>query len=294
MYLTLSSYHRCLKNNTGYCSSVILSYGVLFFTIYSITIAITIMMNFYFKLFHAVSPEEEKVRESTEALKEEFQNLQIKVMETLESKDVKFKGLARTIKTFPGRVNLHIFKNLKKISGEEYDCDDIFQILNEKIVWTFLDFSLLEHIIRKHAVGLSAHMKEYSKKVENFRKRTTVFQLVRVWDRIDEPAEYHECQKLIARYNKDPDNCTLEDLEVIRRRSCLLLKNTPLSQAALVLFRLKPGSITIIWIVRTELVQQFKEAFAQCIREGTYFKENNIISTELDGEIFMSMERVWV
>ena len=36
----------------------------------------------------------------------------------------------------------------------------------------------------------------------------------------------------------------------------------------------------------------FKSAFAQCIAEGVYFKENDIVSLELDGDIFKSMESV--
>ncbi len=107
------------------------------------------------------------------------------------------------------------------------------------------------------------------------------------------PEEYEKCKTMIVDLHIDPDERTLEKLEVLRKRSChKLLKGIPLSESALVLFRLKFGSIILTWIVRIDMVQNIREALKQCVISGEYFKENDIISLELDGEPFMPMERV--
>ena len=161
------------------------------------------------------------------------------------------------------------------------------------MVWSFLDFYLLERIFRKYASDdLKKRMENYSHQVADFRTRTTVYSLINVWPEPNMPDQIEECKIMLVTHNLDPTTCTLENLETIRTRFCKLTKGIPLSETALVLYHLRIGCVIAIWIVRTDLVQTFKEAFTHCVQEGTFFKENYIINLELEGDIFMTMERV--
>lgn len=227
-----------------------------------------------------------------EELQKDFEDIQQQIMDILDEKGVKFKKFKRAISSFPNHVQMNSFTSLKTVSGE-VEIDDIFSNWNTNVVWSFLDFSLLEHIVKRFGSDdLKASTREYSRKLSEFQRRTTVVKLMEIWPDQNQPDEYENCKKMILDLHLDPDVCTLKKLEDLRRRSCKLLKGILLSEAALVLFKLKYGSLTLIWIVCTGVVQNFKEALHQCVQEGTYFKENDIITLELDGEIFMSMERV--
>ena len=235
---------------------------------------------------------DEEVKLKIKELQNEFENLQIEVKDILEEKGITFKHLKCIVSSFPCGVQLNIFKSLKKVS-EDVDIDDVFSRLNVDMAWSFLDFKLLEHIVSRYASNdLEKRMESYSHQVADFRTRTTVYSLIKVWPDPNMPDQSEECKTMLVRHNLDPATCTLERLETIRTRFCKLTKGTPLSETALVLYRLRIGCVIAIWIVRTDLVQTFKEAFTHCVQEGTFFKENYIINLELEGDIFMTMERV--
>ena len=98
--------------------------------------------------------------------------------------------------------------------------------------------------------------------------------------------------------SRNYSSSTVRYIEKLRNHThkLLLLKETPLSEGALVLHSVKYGRIIIIitWMVHINLVPKLKIAFVQCVLEGVYFNENSIITLELDGEVYMSVERVSV
>ena len=219
-------------------------------------------------------------------------------MEQLDKKKVKLKGIKRAVSSYGPDVQLRSVTSFKKVSGSEVDIEDIFSIWNTDMMWSFLDFRLLERLVEQFGnVGMKRSMREYSIKMESFRQRTTVFRLMSAWE-MDRPyppedSVYEKCEKMIADLGIEAKKCTLAYLEELRMVTCrTLLKGIPLSEAALALFELRPGSIRVTWIVWAEVVQTIRRALTQCVNDGEYFKENNIISIRLDGEHFMSMERV--
>lgn len=217
-------------------------------------------------------------------------------MEELDRRGVKFKQFKRAVCSFALNVQLNSFTSFKKVSGS-VEIEDVFNIWNKDMMWSFLDFNLLERIVKQYGTcEIKTTMKKYANWVEDFRQRTTVSRVMDLWSELwgkpNQPEEYEKCKQMIVDLNIKAAECTLEKLERLRKRSCQLLKGIPLSEAALVLFELKPGSLHLTWLVWTDVVQDFKKALIQCVNDGEYFKENNIIILELDGEHFMPMERV--
>ena len=216
-------------------------------------------------------------------------------MRILSDNKVSFTDIRRVISSLPRyiqRNSLNNLKSLKTVSGG-VTVEDIFSVLNENFAWSFLDYYLLERIVQKYGTEeLKKTMVEYSNELSNFRRKTTVSKLMSLWYDPNLPPKYEECKEIVLRKKWDPDHFTLDKLEKLRYRTHQLLKEIPLSEAALVLYQAKYGSIVITWIVHIDLVPKFKVAFDQCVLEGVYFKENSIITVELDGEVYMSMERV--
>ena len=229
-----------------------------------------------------------------EELEDDFESIQRSVMEILEEKGIGIKKLKRTICSLPAHVQMNSFKSFERISANCDEIERIVSIWNRDVVWSFLDFALLGKIVKEYGTNeMKISMKQYSVKVADFRKRTLISRLMEIWTEPNKPSEYGECKTLILNLDVRADECTLERLEVLRNNSReKLLKGIPLSEAALVLFLLERGCISVTWIVPINLVQKIREALVQCIADGEYFKENSIISVELDGESFMPLERL--
>lgn len=207
------------------------------------------------------------------------------MLSIFEENGVNVKIFKRAIKTYPGQIQLSI-DSLRTVSGSIEDIGDIFSMWNQTFVWSFLDITLLEHIVKRHGTAsLQDAMRQYSFKLKDFRQRTTVSTLVKVWSYPDIPkdAKYEKCKNFILTLRENAKECTLEKLELLRKRTC---KGLVLSEAALVLFALNPGSITIIWLLPVSLVEHCKEALRKRIFSKKFYKENKITRLELDGDIF--------
>ena len=239
-----------------------------------------------------IVPHEHSVKAKVKELQSKFGHIQEAMMKVLTDKKIKFKEFRRAVCSFPGNKQLNAMKSLKMIS-DEMDVDYIFSILNCNFAWSFLDYYLLEGIVERFGSDREKQsMEEYSKEISIFRRRTTVYELIDAWDEPSLPEKYEECSKIIQNLEWDPKTHTLEQLDRLRKHTHRLLKEIPLSEVALVLINIKCGCVVLTWLVSSDLVPHFKSAFAQCIAEGVYFKENDIISLELDGDIFKSMESV--
>ena len=213
-----------------------------------------------------------------------FENIQSDMLNLLEEKGIGYKKFKRAVKTYPGRVQVEYLQETK-------DLDDIFGLWNENFVWSFLDVTLLKHLVNRFGSDeLKDTMRQYTKQLTEFRKRTTVYNLIKVWPSIKPPHNYDKCEEVVATLRENPEICTLEKLDALRKHACDKLKGYDLSEAALVLFRVGSGNIT--WIAHKNIVPRFKEEFNECIATGEFFNENSISKVKLDGRVFMPKEGV--
>lgn len=215
------------------------------------------------------------------------------MLQVLKAKGVTIESFTQTVTSFPGHMQLSTCKSLKTEVEAVDDVEEIWGFLNKNLVLNFLDFYMLERIMSEFGSDLERQsVYQYSKKLSDFRRRATISKLLHIWNDIDPELKSNECGKLMVHLDWDPDKFTLAGLEKFRKRTYKLLNDIPHSKIALVLCYVKYGSVILAWIVNDDLVSQFKTAFAQCERDGAYFKKNAVIGLELDGQEFKSMERV--
>ena len=175
------------------------------------------------------------------------------------------------------------------------DIYDFFDRISDCL--NFLDYGLLDILIHKFgSEDLRTKMKSYASSLDRFRNTTKVTPFVQSLQRRNlhpnRPKD-ETFKELIEILDEDPNNCTLEHLNVMRTIHYDKLRELSLSQVALmVLNRVQLSCVKITWLLLSEQVDTFKQMFELCIEEGTFFDENNIIHLELDGRIFMSMEKV--
>ncbi len=178
-----------------------------------------------------------------------------------------------------------IESNVDKIVKTD-DTELIFSYL--KLYWSFLNYSLLEHIIDKFgSVQLKDDMTKYVNDLVVFRATTTVAQFVEVWQKIcirrTRPPHFSE---LAVSITLNPSECTLEDLENVRKDFC---RELLLSDFALVLVDVQPGSVFVVWYVPSSIVPQLSRALRDY--KGNLFCIHCISALKLDDQFF---DDLWV
>ena len=129
--------------------------------------------------------------------------------------------------------------------------ESIFLHLNFYL--SFIDFSLLEHIIEHFGSdSLKQRMAQYSSDMRQFRMTTTISEVIPHL-----PQKSHSLQsysKLEVKASIDCKTSTLEVLDQYRKR---FASEFLLSQFALFLSDIKESSLIVIWLVPSALVQSF-------------------------------------
>ena len=183
------------------------------------------------------------MEEEIKKLQKTFEELQSNTLEFFEDEGIRYKQLKRAVSTYPSQVQLRGFETLKTTPGE--DLKDIFKLWKREFVWSFLDITLLEHIVEKFGSdNLVATMQQYSHQLQDFRKRTTVYRLVKAWPDLMRPLQQtqdHEARQTVRTLNENASKCTLEKLDMLRKRFNITLKKYSLSEVALMLFEVDFG-----------------------------------------------------
>ena len=222
-----------------------------------------------------------------EALHDRFHALIKDVKESLGLEKVH-----ETLLTLPPRLNfiyskIIVEEDLKGCKSHE----DLFLRLNS--YWNFIDSELLERIVKKHGSDkLKSEMRKYVNDVKEFRKRTSVHQLVEGWEgSAYKPFEKETYKRYIARLGRDPKTCTLEELEILRKISANSICDQPLSTAALILHEVTICCVTIVWLVAREDVSILFDGLSELIRSD-FVARHGIEFLSLDGHILFPVEEV--
>ena len=164
-----------------------------------------------------------------------------------------------------------IFKQAESI-------EDIFLHLNFYL--SFLDFSLLEHIIKHFgSPGLQQKMNRYSRDIELFRTETPVADIIpHLSGRPEPPPQF---VRLKMKLNLDPRTCTLEDLEQHRKK---FGSEFSLSKFAFFLMELGEGSLVQICLIPSDIVPTLKDRIQQ--KSVTFFLELDILKLSVNKECF--------
>ena len=137
------------------------------------------------------------------------------------------------------------------------DVNSLFSHLN--IYWTYLEYSLLSHIIQSHSSTLSAElkgeMKRYEEDIEVFKQNTTVEQLLQAGIgcvRREPPPNF---TRIITKLKGKPSDYTLDKIDQFRRMVCMAFN---LPTFILMLQSVDEGSLCIKWHIQSSEVHFFE------------------------------------
>ena len=143
---------------------------------------------------------------------------------------------------------------------------------------SFIDFSLLEHIIEHFgSCNLQQRMKQYSKDMEMFRTETPVADVIPYLSGRPEPPPHFA--RLKMKLNFDPKTCTLEDLEQHRKK---FGSEFSLSKFALFLRELGEGSLVEVYLIPWDIVPSLKDLVQK--KSATFFHELNVLDLYVNEE----------
>ena len=184
-----------------------------------------------------------------------------------------------------------IVTRIEKQAPEKLDVKKFFRKLN-KYCWNFFEYHLLEYLIKcRCSDGLKAEMRCYSTDMQAFQKNTTISdfiehgQKIHLIDMPDDPdtelniTEYF--RKVATKHCINPDTFTLYRLEKFRFRLCNLKLN--LSECALRVYHIRPGSIIIEWLVTEEFIKEIT-AFLSDEIGFDFLWMNNVESITINGK----------
>ena len=181
-----------------------------------------------------------------------------------------------------------IRKHIKCDSVTMETFSDFFDRLCE--MWGFLDYELLRYMIMMFGQDdLIKRLKDYEEKMEDFCAKTTIYELIENWDpryaEKDIPKEFKLC---VTELSWDPKNKKVKDLKDIQQKIKHALPQE-LGMAAFCVYHLKPGSVTVLWLVwRDCLPQVIAKLQAHLRAQPGFVTDNQISFLSIDGVILYS------
>ena len=157
--------------------------------------------------------------------------------------------------------------------------EEIFMHLN--LYWTFIDYSLLDYIVDRFcSADLKKDMQEYKSELGEFRRVTTISQVIGSWPgKVEPPPSF---TKFTSTLDRDASTFTLEELEELRMKIC---NEFSLSKFILMFRGVVEGSLIITWFVPSDIVATLRNAvLTKAKSKSPFFQENKIVSISIGGE----------
>ena len=220
-----------------------------------------------------------------ENFEDRFHNLRRKVVSELIFTGVKTFAIIDSLTSLPLKLKIEYEKDIKVLLDKDGIKDNdkegvhvqaLFFHLNP--LFSFIDYELLEYIIKKFgSTLLKRDMETYCSDIQTFMKVTTIKQLINYLPGQTEiPPKFSLIE---AKIGRNASECTLEQLNTIRRRYCGEVK---LSEIVLHLVAVVASNSFIIrWLVPLALVSDIMK-FTRNIEES-FFQEYQITFLTLDG-----------
>ena len=159
------------------------------------------------------------------------------------------------LKALKGEKGIQIFlaENMEQLSKASSN-QVVFGILN--MYWTYFQYHLLEHIMKQFSLTkLQEQMKAYKQELEIFKEETSLGVFGRAQDNCFDSEIPDAFIKLVSHHDIS-QNSPLKEVEKIRLE---LKKEYSLEDCALMFFKMKWGSIIIVWLVPKTTVKHITE-----------------------------------
>lgn len=189
------------------------------------------------------------IKEKVEDLTDKFFSLIKHTKSQLDLKKEKIDDVHDTLVYLPQDLSAIYSPLLEKDYHALEKCNshrDFFSKLRD--CWNFIDFDLLERIIKVHGdASLKSEMKCYLKELRQFCESTTVYDLIKTWKpklplNISEELE----EFIVVLRKENPKTCTIQMLDNLRHETCTAIR---LSKTAMILYRIAGGSVKVVWLV---------------------------------------------
>ena len=157
---------------------------------------------------------------------------------------------------------------------------DVWRKLSD--YWDFLNYTLLEHVIKKFGNGnLVAAMRAYKKKLEIFRRKTRLCDFAELYKDIKKGLAQKEMlmKFVVVKLDKDWQDCSLQDME--DWKECLT--HTLLLESFITILRdISSGSVSITWAIPAMFTTSLVEKL-ETLDMTDFCRHHKIMSLTFDG-----------
>ncbi len=192
---------------------------------------------------------------------------------------VTVRDFHQTLTIMPSSIkneNKHFIKSNYSLFKKAESIEDIFLDLN--LYLSYIDFSLLEHIIEQFGSdSLKQNMSNYAKDMRKFKTNTPISEALDHLPRNQDPSVGYS--RLTVKFKFDAHTTTLEDLDTYRKR---FASEFLLSQLALFLSGLQEGSLLVTWLVPAAVGEMISDQVQK--KSYSFFLSNSILKLSLEGE----------
>lgn len=208
-----------------------------------------------------------ETKKAIDQLEKNFDDLVLHAQDDMIFNKVDVRHLRHSITRLPGDLkdeHEQFLKEEKEEIRKAEKVEDVF--FTAEGYWDFLNYSLLQHLIDRHATDkIKDEMEEHDDRIKVFRKETFLCTFSKAYKRKPKQVD-HKFREMVTEHDMDWSVATLEVVEQFRNCVCseLSLRKFCLQLAAVTL-----GSVVITWLVSASLVAYIEKAIkfnSQCLR----------------------------
>ncbi len=218
-----------------------------------------------------------------------FIDLQTEALEEISDSKISVRKFRHKLMTLPSTIkNEHkdFVMSHHSLFVKAESIEDIF--LHLDFYLSFIDFSLLEHIIKQFGSEcLREDMSRYAQDMRDFKARTTISDALeylpkpRLSSQRNPPESF---SFLTVKFDVDINVTTLGKLEEYRKNYADELL---LSHFVFFLFEVRESSLLVTWLVPTALETTINENVLKMV---SFFVSNNVLELSLNGKYLYQSE----
>lgn len=182
-------------------------------------------------------------------LEEYFSDLSDRTFDIIQQKNISVETFKVRLSNLPVR-NKQQHRDFLSALFSKMDDSTLGNIWGKlNLYWNFLNFSLLDNLVKKFGdKNLIADFANFKKQLRRFRCKTRLcdFNL----KEINESLSKEDLELVVFKLGKHWDECTLQDLENSRER---IAQKLFIPSYECLLIDAKPGSISITWAIPTTI-----------------------------------------
>lgn len=198
-----------------------------------------------------------EIKTKLQQLQRKFSEIQGRIEDELILNKKSMSSISRSLRALPSQLMKQHYDYVKSITQGKIRFENVEDMILELglYCWNFFEYRVLQEVA--HGVGCSEELKtdinSYANDVDEFKQHTTFSDFIEYCaedcDLLRLSTTPPQFVKLTTKHKIRKKNCTLHILDIIRRKSCPLLR---LSEFALQIHRVKDGCIEVEWLVPEE------------------------------------------